>query len=132
MIRAGIVLMRNLPRISVVVAAWLSTCDVATAFPDDGRTTTSPRLGMLEDQGLKIRATGVFGDTTSSGRSPSPVVRGRPKLFLRVVDVPVLSVGDRALLKRPACPNRDLPRFDCSFSWLCRVRRCVLLCRFLL
>ena len=103
---AGIVLMRNLRWISVVVAAWLSTGNVATAFVGVERRPPSPRVGTFEDDGLKIVATGVFGNTTSSGRSSSPqlpVVRGRPKVSFRV-GVSIRSVGDCALLKHPACP----------------------------
>jgi hypothetical protein len=132
---AGIVLMRNLRWVSVIVAVWLSTRNVATALPDVGRRPTSPRLAAVEDQGLTTRATGVLGNTTGSRPSPSPrlpVFRGRPKLFFRVVAVPLLSVGDHALLKRLAVPTRDLPRFERSSRGLFAVGRCVVLCRFLL
>ena len=131
---AGIVLMCNLRWFSIVLAAWLSTRNVATEFPDVERRLTSPRIGTLEDQGLKIVATGTISSASRSGHSTLPrlpIVRGRRKQSL-CGDVPLLSVGDRAMPKRLTRANRDLSRFESSFSEVCAVGICVFLCRFLL
>ena len=129
---AGIVLMCNLRWFSIVLAAWLSIRNVATAFPDVERRLTSPRIGTLKDPGLKIVATGTISNASRSGHSSLlqlPIVRGRRKQSLRG-DVPLLSVGDRALPIRLTRANRDLSRFESSFSEVCAVGICVFLCRF--
>jgi hypothetical protein len=136
-IGASILPMRSLPCLLVVVAACLAPRDTAAAFPDVERLPTTPSLGVLEQPRLEIWATEVTGDTTASRSQPSPsrqspVVRRQAKLSFRVVDVPVLSGGDVALLARLACPNEVLPRLECALAGLRGVGRCVLLCRFLL
>lgn len=103
--------------------------------PGDAAQPVAPKLARWVVPGLPSGTAATLRSSAGCEHSPVnrvPTIESRPRQAMRVLDGPVVPIGDHWRYDRWSFPNETSVRFALAPPGFRAVERCILLCRFLL